>query len=311
MKKTLIFDLGGGFNDMIKTLICIIEFTSKYNFDFTIRYCTARPQNHQKPVPDCISKNKYKYDVINLFDERTFLIYKNYISYNDIKNSLAEDDTYDFYQDKIHDVLFKDNKKDELDIISNNLVTIFNDCFPKHIIVGGGFCFYANCCNINIWKTQTLEFYKTLIPNKKIVDEYLLLSSTIEKPYNFIHYRHEEDMRSLAVKMCGKFDVPTLDVIIDANLFKNNSHKIYIATSCIETLHKRGLLNNELCKYENLHYKTSRLDYFDENAWLDFMIGLESEEVCGFKYSGFSVTLNKFKNTSNYYNDRVLAKDLL
>ena len=56
--------------------------------------------------------------------------------------------------------------------------------------------------------------------------------------------------------------------------------------------------------YNNILYKTnSNLLYFDENAWVDFKIGLESEEVYGFSYSGFSETINRFKGTNNYYND--------
>ena len=55
------------------------------------------------------------------------------------------------------------------------------------------------------------------------------------------------------------------------------------------------------------HVKTdmlnhTKLEYFDENAWVDFKIGMESEEICGFSYSGFSFNLNILKETHNYYN---------
>ena len=94
MKYTLIFDLGGGFNDMIKTFIHIIDFTSKNNITFTIRYCTARPQDLSKTIVDnSIKLNNYMYDVTNLFDEKTFLIYDNYISYNKIQENITQSNT--------------------------------------------------------------------------------------------------------------------------------------------------------------------------------------------------------------------------
>ena len=77
MTSLLIFDLGGGFNDMIKTLLCIIEFTTKNKYNFSIRYCTCRPQNKRKPVCESVRLNNYKYEVTNLFDEKSFLIYRN------------------------------------------------------------------------------------------------------------------------------------------------------------------------------------------------------------------------------------------
>ena len=44
------------------------------------------------------------------------------------------------------------------------------------------------------------------------------------------------------------------------------------------------------------------LEYFDENAWVDFKIGMDSEEIFGFSHSGFSANLNSLKKTRNYYN---------
>jgi hypothetical protein len=65
--------------------LCIVDFTSKNNLNFTIRYCTCRPQDKTKHVPENIKLNNYMYDVTNLFYEKTFLIYDNYVPYNTIK----------------------------------------------------------------------------------------------------------------------------------------------------------------------------------------------------------------------------------
>ena len=112
MNNLLVFDLGGGFADMIKTILCIVDFTSKNNFKFTIRYCTCRPQDKTKPVSENIKLNNYSYDVTNLFDEKTFLIYDNYVPYNTVKEKIIEENTYDFYTDKILGNLFDNNKKE-------------------------------------------------------------------------------------------------------------------------------------------------------------------------------------------------------
>ena len=182
--------------------------------------------------------------------------------------------------------------------ISQNILNIFNNCDKEFVIIGSGFCFYSQCNSM--WNKS---FYDTLIPVQKIIDEYNNIKSEISEPYNFIHYRYEEDMINYAIKQSGEYYTPILDELLDANLFKNNSYKIYIATSEIQQLHKKKLINKEIDLYENIFYKkNSNLEYFDENAWVDFKIGLESEEIIGFKYSGFSYTLNKLKGTQNYYN---------
>jgi len=298
MNHLLIFDLGGGFADMMKTILCIVDFTSKNNFNFTIRYCTCRPQDKTKPVSENIKLNGCRYDVTNLFDEKTFLIYDNYVPYNTIKEKIIEENTYDFYTDKILGNLFDNNKKDYMNSISKNILNIINNCNKEFIIIGKGSCFY-----INYSKRFNKEFYDTLIPTQKIIDEYNNIKKDIKEPYNFIHYRYEEDMRKLATNMSGEYYVPVLDTLLDSNLFKNNTYKIYVATSTIEQLYKKKLMNNDINFYQNIFYKkNTKLEYFDENAWVDFKIGMDSEEICGFSHSGFSVNLNSLKKTRNYYN---------
>lgn len=295
----LIFDLGGGFNDMIKTLISIIDFTSKHSFQFTIRYCTCRPQDNTKTVPEVIKKNCNRYEVTNLFDEKTFLIYDNYVSYHKIKDEVTKENSYDFHRDKIMGNLFNADKKLYMDDITKNLSSILKKCDKKYIIVSSGFCFYAKTCRI--LEKWNKEFYDTLIPNEKIIDEYNNIMKDIHEPYNFIHYRYEEDMRGLATKTQGEYYTPPLDVLLENNLFKNNTYKIYVATSTIEQLHDKNLMQKEVGCYPSLLYKKSNLDYFDENAWVDFKIGIGAEEIFGFSSSGFSDTLNRLKGTRNYY----------
>ena len=112
-------------------------------------------------------------------------------------------------------------------------------------------------------------------------------------------------MRGLATKNKGEYYTPPLDVLFENTLFKNNTYKIYVATSAIEQLHEKNLMYKEVGCYPNLLYKKSSLDYFDENAWVDFKIGLGAEEICGFSSSGFSDTLNRLKGTHNYYDKKI------
>ena len=300
LNSLLIFDLGGGFNDMIKHLITIIEFTEKYNYKFTIRYCTARPQDNTYTLPDEIKNNDYMYDVLNLFDEKTFNIYKNYVSYNSINHEITLYNTYDFYSDKIKDNIFKHDKKTILDEVSLNINTIINNCNTPYVFIGRYFCFYIKP---NITNEQYIDYLSTLIPNKKILETYEIIKTYIHKPYNFIHYRHENDLLyHPCYNKLNDFFVPKLDEILDINFFKNKNHNIYLASSNIQNLNNIGLLKSDIDQYSNIIYKKHLLPFFDENAWIDFIIGMEAEEILGFSYSGFSQTLNKIKSSNNYYN---------
>ena len=89
---------------------------------------------------------------------------------------------------------------------------------------------------------------------------------------------------------------------MDINFFKNKNHNIYLASSNIQNLNNIGLLKSDIDQYSNIIYKKHLLPFFDENAWIDFIIGMEAEEILGFSYSGFSQTLNKIKSSNNYYN---------
>jgi hypothetical protein len=150
-----------------------------------------------------------------------------------------------------------------------------------------------------------MDFYKTFIPTQNILDVYNNTKKDMNEPYNFLHYRYEEDMRTYATKVNGLYNTPKLDLLLNSNLFQNNNYKIYIATSTIEQLYEKGLMDKPIDLYPNILYKKTNLDYFDENAFIDFLIGMESKEVFGFSSSGFSKILNMFKRTNNYY-DKII-----
>ena len=284
----LIFNLSGGFSDMKKNLLAITLFTKEHNYTFTIKNCTARPQLldlNKTKIDEEIIKNGYMYDVKNLFDEKTFFIYDNYISFETIDSCVQN--TFDF--NAIHNPAYVFQDRNHL----TNYKDILNKIDKPYIYMGGHFCFYSG---YNITRLlYSKEFNDTIIPSSKIWNEYNDFMSKIDFQYNFIHFRYENDMKILLSK---KSNIKSLDYklsnVIKLNKFQNNNLKIYVATSDIENLIETPL--------DNIFYNKNKCKFFDENAFIDFLIGLNSVEVLGFSYSGFSVCLNKLKNTHKYYN---------
>jgi|688.fasta_scaffold314368_2 hypothetical protein len=297
--KILIFDLTGGFTDMKKNLLSIIHFINeyKYKYKFTIKFCTARPQSFKDNIDKEVIKNNYMYDVKNLFDEKTFFIYDNYISFEKIKDEINEENTFNFYISNEPLKIFKDiDFKKEL---TQKYKEILNNIDKKFIYIGGHFHFYAGYSIYNLLISE--EFNKTIIPSKKILDSYNNFKKNIVFPYNFIHYRHENDMKKYVEQFGLQNLCISIDDIIKKNLFVNNDLKIYLATSNIENFYDKKIINMPIEKYNNLFYNKEKLCYFDENAFVDFLIGIDSIDFIGFSYSGFSVVLSELKNSKKYY----------
>lgn len=289
----LIFNLSGGFTDMKKNLLAITLFTKEHNYKFTIKNCTARPQMldlNTSKIDEQIIKNGYMYDVKNLFDEKTFLIYDNYISFETIDS--CDQNTFDFNTTCKPSLIFKDRSH------LSNYKTIIKEIDKPYIYMGNHFYFYSG---YNITSVYSKEFNATIIPSSKILNEYNNFMSTIDFQYNFIHFRYENDMKKMltVLKNIKSLDY-TLSDVIKLNAFENNL-KIYVATTDIEDFYDKKLIENPLDTY-NIFYNKKKCVFFDENAFIDFLIGMNSVEVLGFSHSGFSVCLNKLKNKNKYYN---------
>ena len=106
----LIFDLFGGLTDMIKDLVSIIKFTNLHKLIFTIRNATCR----QIDNPLLFSH----YEIKELFDETSLhFLSQHYLNYDSILGKINSKNTYDFYDDKIKDNIWKENKKNYLNSI--------------------------------------------------------------------------------------------------------------------------------------------------------------------------------------------------
>jgi hypothetical protein len=300
----LIFNLTGGLTDMKKNLISINIFCENNNFYFTIKYCSAKPQdsNFSNLIPDNIKKNNYQYDVKELFDEETFLIYKNYIPYENIENEVSDSNTFNFLS--IHNVnsIFQDKDRRNF-LIENHKEIIYNAAKDFKFIYIGNHFYFISSIDVNSY-LYSIEFNKSVIPNKKILNEFNKFINEVKYPYNFIHYRYEEDMVKY-VNSVSEFKVILLNDILESNLFKNNNLPIYIATSDIENLYKNKMISKKIEEYDNIFYNKNKFVYFNENAVFDFMVGLNAIEIFGFRKSGFSIVLNNLKDTKNYY-DKIL-----
>lgn len=171
----LIFDLVGGFTDMLKDLTSIYNFTLKYKYNFTIRNATNRPIDN----PNIFTS----YSIDNLFDIKSFKYNQYYIEYNKIIDNINQHNTYDFYKYKIQDRLWKNydfcSEDDVINCIVNTNYT--------YVLIGGSFWFYTRLYDF----TQMVNIFKTLIPSQKIQQE--LNKNVINEKYNCIHYRYEDD----------------------------------------------------------------------------------------------------------------------
>ena len=296
----LIFNLSGGLTDMKKNLLSIKIFCENYNYNFTIKFCCARPQdiNFNNFIPESVKNNNYMYDIKELFDEKTFFIYTNYVSYDAIKDKITDTNTFDFYSNyNVHSIFSDINLKKYL--IENHKKIIDDSTKKFEFIYMGNSFHFMTTFDIAPYLFD-INFHNSVIPNKKILDAVNSFKNEIKAPYNFIHYRYEPDMVN-AVNSVSKFKHILLDDILNLNFFQKNDLPVYIATSDIENLHKNKHILKNIEDYNNLFYNKNKFMYFDENAFFDFMIGLHSLEMIGFKKSGFSYTLNRLKNTNNYY----------
>jgi len=300
----LIFNLSGGLTDMKKNLLSITIFCETNNYYFTIKYCSAKPQDihFKKIIDENIKKNDYMYDVKELFDEKTFFIYKNYISYDNIKNNISDINTFNFYS--IYNVGSIWSDKIKRDYLIENHKKIIDDSTKKfeYIYMGNHFHFISSIPIYNY--LCDIKFHNSVIPNKKIMDAVNLFLNEVKYTYNLIHYRYEEDIKN-HVNQSTKFKNILLDDILNLNFFKNNDLPIYIATTNIENFYENKLSLKKIEDYNNIFYNKNKFPFFNENAFFDFMIGLNSVEFLGFSYSGFSTVLNELKKTHNYY-DKIL-----
>jgi len=267
----IIFDTYGGLCNQMYDIQCGVNFCIINNINFSFRYCSYRNK-------DLVSW--YNENFENLFD-MSFLSKYNTLYINYDKLNLNSENTYNY--EAVRTILLF--TKDYLNELKN---------IKKKFIVLKQFWSVYNFQNI---VDNTIPF---ILPSKKILDVYNKIKNkiiSVGEQYNFIHYRYEKDFTSHY-----KVEVENLKPIILnlKNKFKNPNLKIFIATSNIYEL--IDLNDNELCDIIITKNENKLQNYnFEEKAFIDYMFGLNSNEVYGHSKSSFSHMLNNIKNTSNYY----------
>lgn len=285
----LIFDLDGGLCCQIKDLISEITFCKNYNLSFSIRFVTCRP---------ITNASKYdRYSFLNLYNDKMLETY-NYVNYNEIKQDITKENSFDFFNTYIKGYLWKFGLyKDYLYSKKQVLVDLLKSDY-KYIIVGGAFWHWYNYID-------PIPFVYSIIPSNKILNIFNSIKSRLQGcKYNYIHYRYEDDWNHIIIdREHKKYIKPTIDDLIEKLPFKSKL-PIYLASSCITSLHNKGYINQPIETYKNILYKyddeVKNLN-FDECGFIDFLFGMECEEIYGFSYSGFSKMLNNIKKTNNFY----------
>jgi len=267
----IIFDTNGGLCNQFYDIINGIHFCLKYNVQFTFRYCDFRNDN---------LFNWFQAPFEKLFDINFLNNYELYINYNDIKDTITNDNCYNFNNRLLSHNEFEDEN------ILDQLIKLNKD----YVVLYQFWCLYKFKDIID----NTV--YTHIRPSTDIMEKYIEIKNNIigDEPYNFIHYRYEIDFTNYF-----KIDVESLDILIDNIKFKNNNLKIFIATSNI-----KNLIDLDNCKYKNLIYKNDDMLLhlnFEQRAFIDYMFGLNSVECYGHSKSSFSIMINNIKQTNNYY----------
>lgn len=262
----IIIDTYGGLCNQMYDIQCCINFCIINNFHFAFRYCSFRHPN---------LASWYNRNFNELFDTTAFQRYENYIEFENLQ--LTPDNTYNL-EGVLSNRLFSDNYLSEI----KNINKIY-------IVLKQFWAIYKFCKIVDNIYPRILPSSRLMIIYNKVKDN---LDLTNEK-YNFIHYRYEPDFTNHF-----KIEVDSLEnIIIKINTqFKNPNLKLFIGSSKTEV----RLDNLNICFKK---CDESLKDYnFEELAFIDFMIGLNSNEVFGHKNSSFSGLLNNLKQTQNYYN---------
>ena len=267
----LIFDTFSGLCNQMYDIQCGINFCIIHNIQFSFRYCSFRNDD---------LTSWYNENFSNLFDTSFLIKYGElHVNYHDL--SLNNENSYN-YEGERAILLFTDDFLNEIKNIKKDFIILKQ--------------FWS------VYKFQKItdDIFPSLLPSKKIAEIYHKIKNDLIKPgeqYNFIHYRYEKDFTSY-------FNIHVRDLkslILDLkHRFKNPNLKIYVATSNIQELldfNDTELSELIITKKENTLKKYN----FEEKAFIDYMFGLHSNEVFGHSKSSFSVMLNNFKNTSNYY----------
>ena len=264
--KIIVFDTFFGLCNQIYDIHYGINFCLKNNIKFTFRYANFRKD-------DLVTFYNVNFD--ELFDTEFLKDINLYVDLNSLE--LNDKNTRNLNTNIPATILLKNNIKflkyiKEPYVVLKSIFSLIED--------------------IEISK----DILSIIKPSPKIMNIYHNIHYKLglnKNPYNFFHYRYEFDFTSF--HQLSK--ISSLGLLLNTIKFKNNTYKIYLASSNIKNIIKNLNVNNLIYKNED---ELTELN-FEERAFIDFIIGKNSEEVYGHPISSFSHTLNRLKNTENFY----------
>jgi hypothetical protein len=194
---------------------------------------------------------------------------------------LTNENTFNFIGE-LSVKLFNDNFFDEIKCINKEFIVLKQ--------------FYATYK----FKQITMDMNLHILPCERLMNVYNEQKINIlsnNEPYNFLHYRYEHDFTNYFKVEIE--DLKTL-ILLTKKKFKNPHLKIYIATNNIKQL--ININDSELTDIIIFKNDDDLNCYnYEEKAFIDYMFGLNSNEIFGHKNSAFSCMINGIKKTNNYY----------
>lgn len=269
----IVFDTWGGLCNQFYDINCGINFCVLNNFKFTFRYCSFRNKN-------LVSWTDEPFE--HLFDISSIIERYSYLYVNSYELELTNENTYNA------DGVLANR------LFSNNYIEELRQITKKYVILKQFWALNVFSCTVD------QNIYQEIKTSSRISSLYNRLKGQLVKSdekYNFIHYRYEADFTqhfNLTVRSLK-------DLILELKPhFKNPKLKIYIATSSIKNI--INLDDDDLKEIIFTKNEDELKDYnFEELAFVDYMFGLNSNEVYGHGNSSFSVMLNAMKGTQNFY----------
>jgi len=267
----LIFDTYGGLCNQMYDIHCSINFCIIHQIYFTFRYASFRNKENLSQWQNV--------GFSELFDD-SFIETPFYKRFS--KLTLNEHNCH-HYENNIRAIEWLDKERallPQLDRINKQYIILKQ--------------FWAICPTFQ----NEINFYEKIRPCSKLFKLFKTIKLKLPKKYNYIHYRYEDDF----IEHFQITNHPKLCDLIKTIPFCQTKLKIYIA--CYEILNlPEKYIDQPIHEFKNVLYKKENLTHlnFEEQAFIDFLIGKHANEIYGHSKSSFSWLLNSSKQSNNYY----------
>jgi hypothetical protein len=258
-----------------------VAFALSNNLRFCFRSCSSRN-------PDLTSWSEQDFDY--LFDESPFINFEGYLPFQEIK--ITGESIWN--GDGKCCVEYGLSCSELVDISHQHSFVVVKQAWP-----------------IIDWQANAklISMIPYPLPSENVLQKYRNAVPSLPGKYNFLAYRYEHDFVNYFSKAFPGTRFPMLHDILSANLFVDLELPIYLACSRPTELsapHLKAPIDsflNLVFVDESLFVETN----FEIGAYVDFLIGLESQEVLAHSRSAFGRTLNSMHKTSNYYDELLFS----